>query len=199
MTTIELVEAAVGRGLGAELPATSLLIEPGTPVVVPVETSERPMVLSMVVAGRVALTSGSVLVDGERRPARLRAVTALVDTPFVAEPASGIALRLVIAEELAFAGRPGGRRRVGAFLDEHGLAEYADVPVRSMPARERVLVLAELALLRPGVECLVVTSPERHGGDPAAWFGTLAAIAERGTSVVVITDAATASALEARS
>ncbi len=196
MTTIELREAAIGSGLAAELPPVSLLLEPGAPVLVPVETSERPLILSLALAGRMTVTSGSVLLDGKRDPARLRATTALVDTPFVAEPASGVPLRLVVAEELTFAGRPSRRADVAAFLDGHGLADYAHVPMRAVPARDRVLLLAELALLRPGVECLVVTSPERHGGDPAAWFGTLAAIAERGIIVVVVTDAATASTLE---
>jgi len=196
VTTIELRDAAIGTGLAADLPATSLLIEPGTPTVIVAETSERPMLLSLVLGGRLALTSGSVLIDGRPDAAALRARTALVDTPFVAEPTPGITLALVVAEELSFADRPSGGKAVAAWLQGHGLSYLAQVPMRSIPATERVLLLTELALLRKGVSAIVVTSPERHGGDPAAWYPQLEAISARGISVAIITDSPTARLLE---
>ena len=192
MTTIELRDAAIGTGLAADLPATSLLIEPGAPTVIVAETSERPMLLSLVLGGRLALTSGSVLVNGQPDAAALRSHTALVDTPFVSEPTPGITLALVVAEELSFAGRPSGAKSVAAWLQGHGLSYLAQVPMRSIPPTERVLLLTELALLREGVTALVVTSPERHGGDPTEWYSQLVAISERGISVAIITDSPTA-------
>ena len=196
MTTIELREAAIGSGLAADLPATTLVIEPGSPTIIVAETAERPMLLSLVIGGRLALTSGSALIDGRPDAAALRAATALVDTPFVAEPTPGITLALVVAEELSFAGRPSGAKSVAAWLQGHGLSFLSQVPMRSIPATERVLLLTELALLREGVTAIVVTSPERHGGDPAEWYPQLEAISQRGISVAIITDSPTARLLE---
>lgn len=193
--TIELKDAAIGTGLAADLPATTLTIAPGLPTVVAVQTAERPMLLSLVIGGRLALTSGSITLDGTESTERLRAGIALVDTPFVAEPTPGIPLSLVVAEELTFAGRPSGTRAVAAWLQSHGLSYLSGVPMRSIPPTERVLLLTELALLREGVTTLVVTSPERHGGDPREWYSQLAALSGRGISVVIITDSPTAALL----
>ena len=71
--------------------------------------------------------------------------------------------------------------------------------MRSLPATARVLLLCELAAQRPGVDVLVVTSPERHGGDPAEWYSTLTSMAERGLTVAIITDTATSRLLKAAS
>jgi tryptophan synthase alpha chain len=55
--------------------------------------------------------------------------------------------------------------------------------------------LAECSEL--GIDALIITSPERHGGEPAQWYAALAALAERGVTVVIVTDAATADLLVA--
>ena len=195
MTTIQLTDAAIGTGLAAALPPLTLTLEPGEVTVIPVESDERPMVLSLLIGGRLALSAGSVTPADERRRERV----ALVDTPFASEPSAGVALSIVVAEELAFARRASGRRAVRAFLESHGLAEYASVPMRSLPSTARVLLLCELAAQRPGVDTLVVTSPERHGGDPAEWLPALQALARRGLAVAIITDSATSRLLKAAS
>lgn len=186
---IEVTGVAIGRGLSAALPALTVAIAGLS--VIPVETEERPMLVSLVIGGRLKADSGSVTLDGRADAAALRRAVALVDTPFVAEPAAGIRLRTVVAEELSFAGR--GSRD---FLAEHGLSEYAKVPVGVLPPHVRIRLLVELALLRPGVSAIVLTSPERHGGDPAAWFSYLRAVADRGITVAVVTDVATANLVE---
>lgn len=195
MTTIELTDAAIGTGLSASLPALSLTLAESEVTVVAVETDERPMVLSLLLGGRLALTGGSITPRENERRERV----ALVDTPFASEPTPGVALSVVVAEELSFARLPSNGRAVRAFLDSHGLAEYAAVPMRSLPATARVLLLCELAAQRPGVDVLVVTSPERHGGDPAEWYSTLTSMAARGLTVAIITDTATSRLLKAAS
>jgi len=195
VTTIELTDAAIGTGLSASLPALSLTLAEGEVTVVAVETDERPMVLSLLLGGRLALTGGSITPSESERRERV----ALVDTPFASEPTPGVALSVVVAEELSFARLPSNGRAVRAFLDSHGLAEYAAVPMRSLPATARVLLLCELAAQRPGVNVLVVTSPERHGGDPAEWYSTLTSMAARGLTVAIITDTATSRLLKAAS
>jgi hypothetical protein len=179
MTRIVLEGAAVGRGPTAALPPVSLDARPGSVTVVATEGGQRPTVLSLVASGRMAIDAGTV--EAERRR------IALVDTPLVAEHPGDVRLETVVREELALAGRHGTRRALGA-LD---LVEWARRPFGSLPSADRIRLLAELALQRPGVDALVVTSPERHGGEPAIWFRALREIAARGTTVLVVTDHAT--------
>lgn len=187
---IVLNDAAIGTGLGAEVPPLTLRATAGVPSYVRVETAERPLLVSLIAGGRLRLDSGTTN-DADA----LRLATALVDTPVVSEPTAGVSVASVVAEELVFASQPAGRRAVRDFLERHALADYARVPVRSLPPTERVRVLSELALLRPGVKAIIVTSPERHGGEPSGWYDELAAIAARGITVLIVTDAVTADTL----
>lgn len=194
---ITLTDAGIGAGLGAAVPPLSLTVAPGVPTAIAVETDERPLVVSMLLGGRIQPDAGTVTIDGRAglvsssNLGDLRRATALVDTPFVAEPPAGIPLASVVAEEFSFADLPTSRRAVADFLQKHGIAEYSRLPIRSLPPTDRVRLFSELALLRPGVDALVITSPERHGGDPAGWYGVLAEIAARGLAVAIVTDAAT--------
>lgn len=192
---VQLERAAIGRGLGAAVPALDLIVDGPLPVVVAVQTDERPLLVSMLLAGRIRCDSGRVLVDGRDDADELRRRSALVDTPIVAEPTAGVALKTIVAEEFSFAGLPTSGRAVRAFLADHNLAEYASLPVRSLLPADRIRVLCELAVLRAGVDGIIVTSPERHGGEPSQWFGPLAGLAERGVTVTVVTDYATAAIL----
>ena len=185
---ITLDAAAIGSGLGAAVPPVSLVAEPGITVLA-VKTAERPLLVSMLLGGRLRPDSGSV------HPADLRDRVALVDTPVVAEPTAGVSLTSVVREEFSFAGLATSRGAVRAFLEQHELFGYAKVPIRSLPPADRVRLFSELALLRDGVDALVITSPERHGGEPADWFAALATIAARGITVVIVTDTVTADAL----
>ncbi len=190
--TISTRAAAVGTGPAAAVPALTESTPAGEVTVVAVEGDDRPMHVSLLLAGRLRADSGVVELDGRDDPDALRRRVALVDTPMVAEPDAGLAVRLVVAEELQFAGRPARRADVDALLRRHGIADAAREPFRALPTAARIRLLAELALARPGVDALVVTSPERHGGDPAAWYPHLAALAAVGRTIVVITDAPTA-------
>ena len=185
------------RGAAVEptLPATDLVLVRGAVRVVGVETDERPKTLSLLVGGRVRATAGEVLLDGQPDASALRRAVALVDTPFASEPSPTVSLATAVAEELAFAGRPSGRRAVAEVLRACGLEGRARDRVEATPTAERLKLLCELALLRPGIEALVITSPERHGGDPALWFPVLARIAQRDVAVLVVTDTPTERAL----
>jgi len=195
MTTITLTDAAIGSGLGAAVRPLTLHVGPGVPTAVAIEGDERPLLVSMLLGGRLKAESGTVSVDGDPSTDSLRLRTALVDTPMVAEPTPGAALSVAVAEEFSFSSLPTTGRAVRAFLAEHELADYARLPLRALPSADRVRLFSELALLRPGVSALIVTSPERHGGDPAEWYDALAAIAARGITVAVVTDSATSDRL----
>jgi ABC-2 type transport system ATP-binding protein len=192
---ITLEAAAIGSGLGAAVPPLTLDIPSGLVSVVAVETDERPMLVSMLIGARVKAESGRVLMDGKADADDIRAATALVDTPFVSEPPAAVALATIVAEELSYSDRATSRGAVTDILHSHGLADYAKLPVRALPAAARIRLFSELALLRDGVNCIVVTSPERHGADPSEWYPALTAIAERGVTVIIVTDSLTRNAL----
>jgi len=188
---IALERVTIGEGLSASVPELTATITEGVPNVLAVETAERPMLVSLLLGGRIRPDSGRVTIDGTEDLDRLRIGTALVDTPVVAEPTAGLSIASIIAEEFSFAGLPSSRRAVHQFLHRHGMADYAKVPVRALPSLRRTRMFSELALLRPDVTALIITSPERHGGDPAEWYDALVDVAKRGTTVAIVTDAAT--------
>ena len=189
MIHVELRDAAVGTGPAAALPPTSADYRSGAVSVVTTEGDQRPLVLSLVAAGRMKPDTGTVV------PAGLASRVALVDTPNVAEHPADVRVGVVVREELALAGRRAGSASARAELARLDLGDWMRHPFGTMPAADRIRLLAELALLRPGVEALVVTSPERHGGDPLIWHRVLRRIAARGIAILVVTDAATVRAL----
>ena len=195
MMLVTLDHAGIGTGLGADLPAVSLELDEGAPVAIPVEGDEQPLFVSMLLGGRLRADTGRVLLDGADDLDALRARTALVDTPWVAEPTGGVPLRTVLMEELSFAGLDSSRQAVAETLRRAGLTEYGPLPNRALPAAERIRLFSELAVRRPSVSMIIVTSPERHGASASDWYAPLSAIAERGIIVAIVTDVATAGAL----
>lgn len=194
---LELRDVAIGTGPGAALPPVSVTASRLRPGVVGVETLDAPVLASLVAGGRLRPDRGTVTLDGHVDDDGVRAAVALVDTPGVAEPFPALRLEQVVREELALAGVRASRGTVADFLDAAGLTEHSRTRLEALPTAERVRALTELALLRPGVHGLVVTSPERHGGDVAAWAGVLAALVERGVTVLVVTSVAAADVVRA--
>ena len=184
---LELDQVALGDGPGAPLPAVSVVADRRAPGFVAVETEGAPTLASLVAGGRMAPDHGRVTLDGRDDADAVRASFALVDTPTVAEPFGSLTVAQVAREELALAGHRAGRASVAEFLDVVGLAEHRRTRLVSLPTELRVRLLCELALLRPGVEGLVLTSPERHGGDVAAWLGVVHDLARRGVVVLTVT------------
>jgi ABC-2 type transport system ATP-binding protein len=196
MIRVTLDSVGVGTGVAAALPPVSLEFETGVPVAFGVETEQRPTVLSLVASGRMKPDAGTVTATvtatGSARAARLADRIALVDTPLVAEPDPALRVRTVVTEEFVFAGV---RRSVKAFLAERELADYANAPISALPPVARLRLLADLALLRPGIEALVLTSPERHGGHPQEWWHVARELAARDIAVLVVTDQASVDAV----
>ncbi|HXR44777.1 MAG TPA: hypothetical protein VN759_08225, partial [Pseudolysinimonas sp.] len=119
MIHVELRDVAVGRGPAAALPPTSADYRSGSVSVVTTEGDQRPLVLSLVAAGRMKPDAGTVT------PADLARRVALVDTPDVAEHPADVRVAVVVREELALAGRRAGSARARAELARLGLAEWA--------------------------------------------------------------------------
>ncbi|WP_174441924.1 hypothetical protein [Demequina pelophila] len=151
-----------------------------------VETQQRPAVLGLLASGRMAPSSGTVTIDGRPDRARLRRSVALVDAPAVCDPAPEVSTLGIVEEELMFAGRaahPRAARRLLASLD---LEQWARIPIGAVAPTDRCRLLLELAALRPGVEGVVLVSPDRHGGDPAGWWNAALALARRDLAVLAL-------------
>ncbi|KDP91059.1 MULTISPECIES: hypothetical protein [Clavibacter] len=197
---VTLTDARVGDGPAPALPAISLSYGGPEPVIAIAETELRPTVLSLVASGRMRIDGGSIALDGDDSAGvalRVAERVALVDTPRINEPADDVTLRAVVAEELALAGHRSGRHEVGVILDDQGLADLARAPFSAVPAVARIRLLTTLAASGDGVEAVVVTSPERHGGAVAEWMRVLRDLARTGTGVLVVTSEAAAEAIAA--
>ena len=197
---VTLTDARVGDGPAPALPAISLSYGGPAPVVAVAETELRPTVLSLVASGRMRIDGGTLALDEDGSAgvaARIAERVALVDTPRINEPADDVTLRAVVAEELALAGHRSGRHEVGVILDDQQLADLARAPFSAVPAVARIRLLTTLAASRAGVEAVVVTSPERHGGAVAEWMRVLRDLARSGTGVLVVTSEAAAEAIAA--
>jgi hypothetical protein len=194
MIRVTLRDAAVGSGREAALPPVTASFGPGSATLLATEGGNRPTVLSLVASGRMKLDGGSVeAVDGDGdgntlSAARLRRAVALVDTPLVADHSDDVSIATVVREELALARSNRRADRPAEYSDGHGFG--------SLSADHRLRLLIDLALRRPDVAALVITSPERHGGDPALWWRVVRETAARGIAVLVVTDHATVAHLE---
>lgn len=191
MMRVTLDAASVGSGDEAALPPVSVRFATGGVTLLATEGGNRPTVLSLVASGRMKLDAGSVTATASGRPltaAQLQRRVALIDTPLVAEHSPDVSVQTVVREELALA-----KSRARAPWEERYPAKRT---FGSLSGPERLELLIELALRRPEVEALVVTSPERHGGEPATWWHLLREVAARGVAILVVTDHATVAHLE---
>jgi hypothetical protein len=179
------------------LPSTTLSFESGTATLARAETERRPTVLGLIASGRMRPDAGTVTLDERTHYAGLRRHIALLDALGVSEPAADLTVAEVVSEELMFAGRLGTRRAVAVVLDELGLADEARGNLADLAPASRIRLLTELAVLREDVRGLVLTSPDRHGGDPLDWWRTAQNLADRGYAVLVIAGDASAHAITA--
>ncbi|WP_285115244.1 hypothetical protein [Leifsonia sp. fls2-241-R2A-40a] len=184
---------------GAALPATSASFETGRATLARAETEQRPTVLGLIASGRMRPDGGSVTIDGAADSSAMRRRIALIDAPDVSEPASDVTVGGIVAEELMFAGRPSHPVAVSRCLRELGASDWARHSIGTVPPMVRIRLLAELALLRRGVDALVLVSPDRHGGDPVDWWRFARELAGRDKAVLVVAGDASAAAIAAAS
>jgi hypothetical protein len=193
---IDLVDVTAGKGADALRP-TTVGFESGAVTLMATETAQRPTLLALLASGRMQPEQGSVTRSPAVSGDELRASVAVVDAPDISEPASGLRLDGIVQEELMFAELPSSSKAVLETLDTLGAREFARTPIEHVPVTVRLHVLAELAALRDDVDALVLTSPDRHGGDPLEWYPVAEGLAERGYAVLVIAGAASVALLDA--
>lgn len=192
---ISLHDVSKGRNAQA-LPSTSLEFHTGSVRFALAETEQRPTVLGLIASGRMHPDSGRVSIDGTADPKSLRRRVALVDAPDVSDPHPDITLAGVVGEELMFAGLGATPLHARRWLTQLGFVELASVPIGNIDPAARVRILCELAVLRSGVEGIVLVSPDRHGGSPDGWWRISAEFADRGYAMLVIVGGSAAIALE---
>ena len=193
---IELRGVGKGRRTRA-LPPTTIGFESGRATLARAETEQRPTVLGLLASGRMRPDAGTVTIDGRADAAAIRRAVALVDAPAVSDPAPDVTVAGVAAEELMFAGVPSNPVSVARWLDDLGLRDVARLPIANVDPAVRIRLLTELAILRDGVEGLVLVSPDRHGGDPIEWWELARRLADRGFAVLVVAGDASAAAIGA--
>jgi hypothetical protein len=197
---MKIVLDAVTKGSrNAALPPTSASFATGEVTLARAETEQRPTVLGLIAAGRMRPDSGTVTIDGATDFAAMRKRVALIDAPDVCEPAADVTVNGVVAEELMFAGRPSHPIAVNRTLAELGASEWGRYAIGTVPPTVRIGLLAELALMRKGVEGLVITSPDRHGGDPNEWWDLARRLAARDLAILIVAGDASAAAIAATS
>ncbi len=193
---IAAADIRIGTGPAAALPALTVGFAAGDPAVVPVEGSQRATVTALALAGRMRLDHGTVFVDGRDDPGLLRRTVAVVDAPTVSDPSDDVATRQVVREELVLAGHRADRSTIARTIAAASAQDWADAPFGTVPPASRTRLLADIAVSRSGVRGVVLTLPDRHGGDPRDLLRLIHDLSDRGFAVLALTSAATLAALE---
>jgi ABC-type hemin transport system ATPase subunit len=136
-------------------------------------------------SGRLKPDGGDVKLDGSTNERVLRQRVAVVDAPGITEPEDALPVSTVVGEELAIAGRKAGRKAVDAWLRKHEWAEFAERRWEHLPVGVRTRMLAELTVARPEVKVVILTMPDRLGGDPHEWYAVGRELASRGYGVII--------------
>lgn len=74
--------------------------------------------------------------------------------------------------------------------------DWTDAPFGTLPPASRTRLLADIAVSRAGVRGVILTLPDRHGGDPRDLLRLIHDLSDRGFAVLALTSAATLAALE---
>jgi ABC-type hemin transport system ATPase subunit len=141
--------------------------------------------LALGLSGRLKPNGGDVQLDGSTSGRALRQRVAVVDTPGITEPDDALPVRTIVGEELAIAGHKAGRKAVDAWLAAHDWAAFADRRFEHLPVGVRTEMLAELTVARPEVKFVILTMPDRLGGDPHEWYAVGKDLASRGYGVII--------------
>ncbi|MBC2933082.1 hypothetical protein [Nocardioides sp. zg-1228] len=167
-----------------------LALSTGECVLVAGEPGQGHSALALATTGRLAPTGGSVRLvadDGTVSDdmAQLRRVTAVVDLPGVSEPDDVMPVETVAAEDLALAGHDSTPGAVHTWLEQHALEGFEDHRVDAVEGVVRTALLTGLAAERPDVRFLVMTLPDRHGGEAYGWWHLATSYAALGYGVLV--------------
>lgn len=177
---------AVTGTSGRMLAPTSLEVSSGELLVVTGDPNDGHTALALVLSGRMRPDEGSIRLDDNGKPARLRREIAVVDAPEITEPDDVVPVRDVVAEGLSLAGYRSGRRAVRNWLRRRELADRATDRFEHLNHAERTRLLLDLASSPRTTSALVLDQPDRHGTDLTAWHPAAAEHAANGMAVIVL-------------
>lgn len=178
--------AAVAGPHGPLLLPTSLVAEPGTVCFVTGDPGPSSTALALVLGGRLALDEGEVHLGHDPDDALRRRSVALVDVPNITEPEPSLPVGVVVGEELALAGLPSHSSDIDAFLREREAAALSPTRWETLPPAVAIGWLLDIARRREGISTVVLTSPDRWGGNPADWYAVARQLADEGLIVVIV-------------
>ncbi|MFE4464515.1 hypothetical protein ACFRCR_05265 [Oerskovia sp. NPDC056781] len=172
------------------LEATTLTLASGECVLLAGEPGHGHTALALVATGRLAPFTGTVTLVGDdgtttTETADLRRVTAVVDVPGISEPDEALTVGDVVAEELSLAGQRSLPGHAKKWLDAHDLLDRRGDRVDELHGTLRTALLTSLASERADVRFLVLTLPDRHGGEPSGWWAVAESLAALGYGVLV--------------
>ena len=173
---------------GAHAPlllATSVTARTGEVTLVAGDPGYGQVALALAIGGWLVPSSGLISLDGVDDPRFLRSHVALVDVPSVTEPEEGLTVRAVIGEELALSRQRARAADVTTFLQAQDGGRHAGLRWEQLPSWLRTQWLADLASRRAAVDFLVLSSPDRFGGDPCDWWNVAKVLADKGMGVIV--------------
>lgn len=179
-------EIEVAGAHGPLLQSTSLRVDNGHAHLVPGIHGPGLTSLALALSGRLRPSAGRVLLDGRDDPKALRRKVAVVDAPEVTAPEDAVPVRDVVAEGLSIADRRSGRRAVREWLEGRDAEQFGGERTENLPPQVRTRLLVDLAVESRHVSALVLDSPDRHGGDPHAWFALAQRAVDRGIAVVAL-------------
>lgn len=167
-----------------------LALATGECVLLAGEPGQGHTALALVLTGRLVPSTGRVRLvrdDGSQTMKRkeLRRRTAVVDLPTISEPDEALRVGTVAAEDLSLARRRAWPGAPGKWLASHRLGTLERSRVEAVPGPVRTALLTALAVERSKVRFLVLTLPDRHGGDPSQWWAIAQAYACVGYGVLV--------------
>lgn len=164
------------------VPATSLSAAPGELLLVRAEDPLTRAGLALLLTGRMRPTEGRVRWDGDPSRRALRRRSGVVDSPVVNAMERHQRVRDHAAEMLSYL-RPSPLRRssAGAWLEDRGLGDLADLREEELTGGQRLRLACALAGADADAELLVFDTPSRHAADPArepdAWLAPLLELA----------------------
>ncbi|MBB6406146.1 ABC transporter ATP-binding protein [Arthrobacter sp. AZCC_0090] len=160
------------------LPPTSLEVRRGELLFVSGDGQDQRTALALALSGRMKPSKGVLSWDNSAKTKRVRAASALIDSPGVNEPEQHLSVRDLVTEDLSLI----PRRYRGALLSKPWLKvnrfeDIAGLWIEQLPADRRLELLTALALADPALDLLVLDSPDRHSANPADWLPRLQQLA----------------------
>jgi hypothetical protein len=166
--------------------------------IIATDDTQKAVAFSMLATGRLREYKGTLSIvsdDGEECQSilglrQIRHMTAVPFVPKIGEPDEFLKAWRVLKEEFLFAGKSVSRTDILNYMSTvtgRDVNELKSARIRDLTKASRVKIFTELAAMRPGVNFIFVTLPERHGGLPHEWFEDLKELQSDENAIILLT------------